>query len=149
MNSQLILEKLWLHTITNETGCRLWQGAKTSKGYGQIIIDGEVYYTHRVSAFIYFGLDLSTRDKQVLHDNSCPNKNCWAPDHIRVGEHYDNVKDLMNTNKYGPPKHDWTKTHCPQGHEYTEENTKIRFGRYRECKICNRERAKFHRENKK
>lgn len=37
------------------------------------------------------------------------------------------------------------KTHCPQGHEYTAENT-YRNGKTRKCRICNKIRAKQLRD---
>lgn len=44
------------------------------------------------------------------------------------------------------------KTHCINGHEYTQENTKINNSGYRTCKICANEKAKISkkkaRENK-
>lgn len=38
------------------------------------------------------------------------------------------------------------KTHCPQGHEYTPENTRYERGRkHRKCKTCARERERARR----
>lgn len=41
------------------------------------------------------------------------------------------------------------KTHCPNGHEYNEENTRwvnsSRDGRYRVCKICAKESKENYR----
>jgi hypothetical protein len=33
------------------------------------------------------------------------------------------------------------RTHCPQGHEYTPENTYVSARRGRYCRACNRERS--------
>ena len=33
------------------------------------------------------------------------------------------------------------KTHCPQGHEYTKENTRLSKKNIRSCRACDRERA--------
>lgn len=40
------------------------------------------------------------------------------------------------------------KTHCPQGHKYTKENTYSYRGR-RYCKTCNRERKRAMRAQEK
>ena len=42
------------------------------------------------------------------------------------------------------------KTHCPQGHEYTEENT-YRYGGMRQCKVCRKVRVNesFERHKEK
>lgn len=43
----------------------------------------------------------------------------------------------MNTNGIGAPDFQRSKTHCPQGHEYTRENTKLtKDGRA--CRACHR-----------
>ncbi len=37
------------------------------------------------------------------------------------------------------------KTHCPQGHEYTDDNTYVLPGGSRECRVCKRDRIeRFH-----
>lgn len=36
-------------------------------------------------------------------------------------------------------------THCPQGHEYTRENTRLAHGKYKQCKICDRDRMRASR----
>jgi hypothetical protein len=44
--------------------------------------------------------------------------------------------------------HNQFKTHCPSGHEYTEENT-YRWGGRRYCIQCNRERTlRYMRERR-
>lgn len=40
------------------------------------------------------------------------------------------------------------RTHCPQGHEYTQENTK-RWNGSRFCRACSTEAVKEHRANKR
>lgn len=42
----------------------------------------------------------------------------------------------------------WAKTHCPQGHEYNEENTHIRKNGNRQCRVCGREQARARRARK-
>jgi hypothetical protein len=46
----------------------------------------------------------------------------------------------------GGPNWNRIKTHCPQGHEYTPENTSVWKNR-RSCKACNR--AAYHRGKKR
>jgi hypothetical protein len=41
------------------------------------------------------------------------------------------------------------KTHCKRGHEFTEENTYIRFDGSRECRTCTRERGEERRRVKR
>lgn len=41
-----------------------------------------------------------------------------------------------NTRSSGSGKANKAKTHCPQGHPYSEENTWVRSNGWRECRIC-------------
>jgi hypothetical protein len=43
-------------------------------------------------------------------------------------------------------QHNQRKTHCPQGHEYSIENTYIDHRGGRHCRTCYRERAMAARE---
>ena len=63
------------------------------------------------------------------------------------GTQSDNLKDKRG---HGTD-HNAIKTHCPQGHAYTEENTYRRPGRpdHRECKACNRAAARRYQSRKK
>jgi len=44
--------------------------------------------------------------------------------------------------------HNAQKTHCPQGHEFTPENT-YRVGGARRCRECNRARCREHNQRRK
>ena len=50
--------------------------------------------------------------------------------------------------RYRPPKGEAhaDRTHCPHGHPYNEENTRIRSNGWRDCRQCarDRERARYH-----
>jgi len=50
--------------------------------------------------------------------------------------------------KFGKPEYR-VRTHCPHGHEFTEENTYTRPDGYKECRTCRVERvARFKRNQK-
>lgn len=52
---------------------------------------------------------------------------------------------LLGTRK--PPGHyGRSKTHCPQGHPYDEENTYVNAKGLRSCKICTRQRAQRYEQ---
>lgn len=48
--------------------------------------------------------------------------------------------------KYKTPVPRKLKTHCPQGHEYTEENTYVYNG-VRSCKVCRKTKTKAYRKS--
>lgn len=105
-----------------------WKGATNSDGYGEIYYKGKRTSVHRVSAYLHLGLDISNPEQLALHKPGCPFKDCWNPDHLYIGNACDNMKDKSKL-----------RTHCPQGHEYTKENsyiTKTITGTRRQCNTC-------------
>ena len=84
------------------------------------------------------------------------NYESFSIDHIESWRLADDPKavffDLENIafshrscNEYaGAAAQNAAKTHCPQGHEYTEDNT-YRYGNGRYCRSCSRERMRIKR----
>jgi len=114
------------------TGCWLWIGNHDRYGYP---IFGSGNDRVHVSRLI---LGLTNSSIFACHKNSCPTGNrCWNPDHLYSGTAKENSHDMIvkgnHVSGYGAAKAN--KTHCPQGHEYTQENmVDQRYGR--RCKTC-------------
>lgn len=128
-------------SINSETGCWEWQGSiKTDDGYGRVYIDKKPVYIHRLAAMIFHGYRPEYTSLSVLH--KCNIRHCWNRDHLYVGTQTDNMQDKARN-----------ITHCPQGHEYNEENTRYSKradgGMQRQCKECVRIRTREWREKKK
>lgn len=64
-------------------------------------------------------------------DHLCRNKRCVNPDHLEVVTRGENTR-----------RANASITHCPQGHEYTPENTRVGFKNKRACRACERDRAR-------
>lgn len=126
------INPLWKRNEISD--CWEWiriKGKSTSSEYGKI---SDPNNTHR--------LDLAHRviyetvkgkiPVGLTIDHLCRNTLCVNPDHLEAVTQRENT---MRGN--GPAAINARKTHCPLGHEYTIENTKIKRGK-RHCRECMR-----------
>lgn len=105
----------------------LFEGALDSCGYGSMWDGNTINRAHRLSAYIFLGLDINDKTQHALHKDTCPYRNCWNHDCLYIGTHKDNMKDLRDSlNPNG-------RLHC--GHPDVEANIYLMGGR-RRCKIC-------------
>jgi hypothetical protein len=104
------------------SGCWLWTAALDSGGYGSFGAGGGSRRTVRSHVLAYETLvakipttdkphNLSNRALDV--DHLCRVRTCVNPGHLEAVTHKVNVQRGEKANR----------THCPQGHEYTPENT--------------------------
>ena len=77
-------------------GCWEWRGARNSRGYGQILVNGKTTSAHRVSFCIYRG---EPGEMHVLH--RCDNRGCVNPQHLFLGTHTDNMRDMTAKGRHG------------------------------------------------
>ncbi len=122
----------------NGTPCWIWTDAPNKGGYGMLNIFNRARLAHRVSFSIF-----RHRMPGPMLDHRCRTRKCVNPDHI------EEVSPLVNFERgdgslglaLGPAT--WrAKTHCPLGHPYDEENTKITLRGHRRCKECHRIEAR-------
>lgn len=147
MNRLLDKEKLknYLLKRTLKVGdCWRFTGTHV-KGYGKINIDQKGFLVHRLSAYIFHGLDLNDSSMMALHKPECKFRDCWSGIHIYVGNNSDNIRDSVITKTHV----NISKTHCPKDHPYSRENTYITLNRWRQCKICQDIANKARRERNK
>jgi len=127
-------------SINSETGCWEWQGVIHESGYGRVMIDQVQYYVHVLSGMVFHGYRSEYEYLRVLH--KCATKNCWHRDHLYVGTQEANMQDKSRN-----------ITHCPQGHEYTPENTYIHYkptgGQMRGCRECRKARTAAYNEKRR
>jgi hypothetical protein len=127
--------------VRPEVGCWLWS-ASLNRGYGQISValpDGR--HTMRGAHVVAHELFIGPVPAGNEVEHVCEVKPCvrWVIDpsigsaHIAAVTHRENLErsDLVKQNG----AHNRAKTHCPEGHEYTDENTYRIAGR-RHCKTC-------------
>ena len=124
--SDIILAKLKELTKINDSGCWEYQGGKDKDGYGKIYYRGRHWRVHRLSFFIYKGIEPN------ICRHSCNNSSCWNPEHLSDGTIDDNNKDQI-------------KTYCIRGHKLDNDNIYYapKSGA-RQCKQCRRLREKVY-----
>lgn len=147
MNAQERLESGYIPEPNS--GCWLWTGSLSAGGYGRITIwnpttqGAEHFVAHRVSYEMHKGL--IPLGLQI--DHLCRVKCCVNPAHLEAVSARENVlrsfKFTINSVRSK------RRTHCPQGHLYSDENTRMQFGRSHEtgkgywnriCRTCGKER---------
>jgi len=117
--------------------CWPWTGARDSRGYGHISIDGRNRKAARVAWSLHNGLPFP---KGLHACHSCDNPNCVNPEHIWPGSNRENVRDAIDKGRRAakPNNGNSAKTHCPAGHEYSPENT-LHTKKGRGCRACQRQ----------
>ncbi len=123
-------QRLWLRTVVDRAGCRLWMGNRNKWGYGAISDKGQARSVHRVSYSLFVGPIPEGHEV----DHLCRVRNCWTPDHL----------EAVTKVEHGRRSQNATKTHCPEGHEYGGVNLyEYKGGRYcRKCRVIKNTRYK-------
>lgn len=95
VDPQTRFDRHW--TPEPNSGCWLWFGATTNKGYGSFRIEaGKEMGAHRASWLLNRG---SIADgMQILH--KCDTPACVNPDHLFVGTNLDNMRDRYVKGRY-------------------------------------------------
>jgi len=123
--------RFWSRAIPEpNSGCWLWTGPSTSNGYGLVWAGAAVgrnVLSHRMAYEALVG-----PIPEGLHiDHLCRTPFCCNPAHMEPVTQGENNRRAPTFGAY--------KTHCPAGHEYTAENTRVSSknnGRF--CIACDR-----------
>ncbi|MFJ7782214.1 HNH endonuclease signature motif containing protein [Streptomyces albidoflavus] len=106
--------------------CWLWKGAQhNAKGYGRFEIDGQRYLAHRFAYHLWGGELIAGMEI----DHLCRNTRCVNPQHL------EQVTPEEHAHRTDQGAYQRKRTHCPAGHEYTQENTRMRDSS-RHCRAC-------------
>lgn len=138
----LVLERFWSRVDKGDgSGCWNWTAAK-DRGYGRFSLGAgrASVRAHRVSYVLAYG-DLAEGYDALDHE--CRNPSCVRPDHLSLVTHAENIR-----RGFSPPAVHGRRTHCVNGHPFSDENTWRHGpdnGRYRRCRVCQTQRAKAAR----
>lgn len=109
--------------------CWEWTGAHTPQGYTRLCYAGNSRPAHR---FAYLWLFGDIPDDFDL-DHLCRNRGCVNPSHLEPVTRREN---LLRGDTFAA--RNAFRTHCPSGHEYTEDNISM-FRGQRRCRECGRQ----------
>lgn len=99
-----IQAKFWSKVDVREFNeCWEWQGAKFPSGYGVFTVNKN-FRAHRLSWEIANN-QLIPEGMFVLH--YCDNPSCVNFNHLFIGTHQDNMKDMMNKNRQNDGEDRW------------------------------------------
>lgn len=105
--------------------CWIWKGAPNKKGYGRFTVNGRRYLAHRYAHLLWIG---ALVDGMEI-DHLCRNTRCVNPQHL------EQVTPEEHARRTDQGAYQRSKTHCPAGHAYTPENTRME-GNRRHCRSC-------------
>ena len=88
-----VVKRLKRKTIYQDA-CWLFTG-KLTYGYGNIWYNNKMVRVGRLSCHLYHNADLNDPKWTANHKDECPNRNCWNPDHLYVGNSKQNVADQI------------------------------------------------------
>ena len=81
-------------------GCWIWIGTKWSSGYGYIRKNRKIQSAHRYFYSLYKGE--FDQNLNVLH--VCDNPSCVNPEHLFLGTHTDNMRDMTRKGRHANNK---------------------------------------------
>ena len=141
---QVVASRFLRLTRKTYDGCWFWEGSKclsNGRYYGRFWLDGRSRPAAQVAWEIRHEQPFP-EGKEACH--TCDVPMCVNPAHIFPGTRSDNMLDAVAKGRHQAAR----ITHCPNGHEYTPENT-YEHPSGRKCWTCVREQnAKWNADNR-
>lgn len=129
----VIVARFWSY-VDAEGLCWIWTGRRRATGYGSFT-DRRGGTTHAAHRFAYELLVGPIPDGMEL-DHLCRVRPCVNPDHVEVVTPAENKRRGFGVNRTARER-----THCPQGHPYSDDNIVRTVKGWRRCRRCRTEQS--------
>jgi hypothetical protein len=132
--------RFWSKVSKDDDGCWRWTGHLGRLGYGRFRVGTRTRPPHQVA----YEMGVGPIPPGLELDHLCRNRSCVNPAHLEPVTRQENI--LRGTS---PAALHALKTHCPQGHEFTEDNLvawHLRRGS-RICRTCLMEAERLRRKS--
>lgn len=147
-----ISTRFW-RQVDKSSDCWIWKGEDSYNGYGRFAVkhfhNRKENFNRkvRVPAHRFSFLEAGgTIPEGMQIDHLCRNRLCVNPAHLEAVTPKENIN--RGTVAEALKKRKAAITHCPKGHAYDEENTRMRSDKFgRECRACNKQHSREWRIN--
>lgn len=123
---------VWRSDLEGPNGCWIWLGSRDRAGYGRILVKEHEKYANRHAHRIAYQEFVGSVPEGLELDHLCRVRACVNPDHLEPVTRRENLRRS--------PLTPGSRTHCPQGHPYTPENTYLwtdkNGSERRHCRTC-------------
>lgn len=119
--------------------CWEWAGGAYSNGYGRFTVGGTKRMWSYVAHRFAYEVTVGPVDTSLDVDHLCRNRACVNPRHL---EPVSRAENLRRARLHRKPV-----THCPRGHEFTQENTYVNPKGSKVCRAC--KKAAYDRQTRK
>jgi hypothetical protein len=137
-------KRFWAQvSLPDANGCMRWRSYVREDGYASFYLARRQVLIHRVAYTLAYGPIPEGAVIDHVKANGCRWRDCCAPLHLEA------VTGLENHRRGGAGSNMREKTHCPQGHPYSSENTYVYPSGHRRCRACSRVSDQAYRERKR
>lgn len=98
----------WERASRPAGGCWEWQFSLDTHGYGHMWIEGRLRLAHRVA----WELEHGSIPEGMFVCHRCDNRKCVRPDHLFLGTHTDNMRDMSRKGRSHAPRPQPPGTHA-------------------------------------